>query len=80
MADHVRKFDNRHAGLELLDDEGVAEIVNFSPFDTGNAEVAVDGCANVSDQERIASLGDKEGGIFGFGATRDIFFDRCFGC
>ena len=75
MTDHVGEFDNRHASLELLDDKGVAEIIHLGSGNASNTEVAVDGGTDVANQEGIASLGDKEGGVFGFGATSHIFFD-----
>lgn len=47
MADHVREFDDGDTSLELFDDKGVAEVVDFSAFDAGDAEVAVDGGSDV---------------------------------
>ena len=75
MADHVGELDDRDAGFELFDDESVAEIVDFGTSNACDAEVAVDGSADIADQEGVASLGDKEGSVFGFGAFFDIFFD-----
>ena len=79
MTNHVRKLDNRHSSFELLDDKGVAKIVYLGSSDPGNAEVAIDGGANIADQEGVTSLRNKEGGIFGFGTTSDIFFNGSFG-
>ena len=75
MTDHVGELYDRHAGFELLYNEGVAEIIDLGPFDASNTEVAIDGGADVTDQERITSLGDKEGSVFGFWATSGIFLD-----
>ncbi len=79
MADHVGELDNGDTGFELFDDEGVAQVVDFGARDTGNTEVAVDGGANIADQEGVAGLGNKKSGVLGFGAFFDIFFDGCFG-
>ena len=79
MADHVGELDDRYAGFKLFYNKGVAEIIDLGTFDTGYAEVAVYGGSDVADQEWIASLCDKEGGIFGFWAFFNIFFDSSFG-
>ena len=76
MSNHVGELDDGNAGLELLDNKGVAEIINFGAFNACDTEVAVIGCADVADQERIPGLGDKEGGIFGLWAFADVFLDR----
>ena len=49
MTDHVRKLNNGDTGLELLDDEGVTEIVDFGARNAGNTEVAVDGGPDIAD-------------------------------
>ena len=79
MADHVGELDDGHAGLELFDHKGVAKIVDFGSGDAGDAEVAIDGRADVADQKGVARFGDEEGGVFGFGATAYVFFDGGFG-
>ncbi len=79
MAHHMGELDDRYAGLELFYDECVAEIIDLGTFDTGYAEVTIDCSSDVADQEWIAGLGDKEGGVFGFWAFFDIFFDGSFG-
>lgn len=79
MADHVGELDDGDAGFELFDDKGVAEIVDLGSRNARDAEVTIDGGPDIADQEGVAGFGDKEGGIFGFGATPDVFFDRGFG-
>lgn len=78
MADHMGELDKRDAGFELFDDESVTEVVDLGTLDPGDTKVAIDGRANVTDQERVAGFGDKEGGVFGFGALADVFFDGFF--
>ena len=75
MADHVGELDDRDTGFELFDDESVAQIINLGTSNACDAEVAIDRGSDIADQERVASLGDKEGGIFGFGTTSHVFFD-----
>lgn len=79
MTHHVGELDYGYACLELLDDKGVAQIVDLGPRDARDAEIAVDSRADIADQERIAGFGDKEGRVFGFGTLFDIFFDSSFG-
>lgn len=79
MSDHVGEFDDRYTSFELLYDKGVAEIIDLGSFDTSYTEVAVDCSSDVANQKWIASLGDKEGGVFGFWALFDIFFYGSFG-
>lgn len=75
MTDHVGEFDDGNASLELFDDKSVTEIIDFGSFDAGNAEVAIDGSADVSDQEGIAGFGDKESSVFGPWSFFDVEFD-----
>ena len=75
MTDHVGKLDDGNTGLELFYNKGVAEVIDLGALDAGNAEVAVDGGADVTDQEGVACFGDKKGGVFGFGSASDILFD-----
>ena len=79
MSDHMAKFDDRNTRFELFDNKSMTEIVDLSAFDASDTEVSIDGSSNISNQERIAGFGDKEGGIFGFGAFTHIFFDSQFG-
>ena len=79
MPNHLAEFDNGHSGFELFDDKGVAEIVDFGTFYSSDTEVAVDGGSNVSNEEGVAGLGDKESGVFGFGSFFDVCFNRVFG-
>ncbi len=79
MANHVGELNNGDASLELFHDKGVAEVIDLGSFDSGNTEIAVDGGSDVTDQERIARFGNKQGGVFGFGATSHVFFDSRLG-
>lgn len=79
MADHVGELDDGDTRFELLNHKGVAEIIHFGTFNPGNAEVTIDGGANITDQERVASFSDKEGSILGLGAFAHVFFDGSFG-
>lgn len=79
MADHVGELDDRDSSFQLFDDKGVTEVINLGALDPSDAEVAVDGGSNIADQERIAGLGNKEGGVFGFGTLFDVFLDRGLG-
>lgn len=54
------------------------EIIYLSIFNTCYTEVAIDCSPDVADQERIASFGDKKGGIFGFWATGDVLFNSIY--
>lgn len=49
VANQFGDISERGAAFELVDDKGVAKIVDFSVFDTGEFEVAVDGGADVAD-------------------------------
>lgn len=53
----------------------MTQIVDFGSGNAGNAEIAVDGGADVADQEGVTCLGDKEGGVLGFWPTSDVFLD-----
>ena len=79
MADHVGEFDDGDTGLELFDDEGVAEIVDLGTRNARDAEVAVDGGSDIANQEGVAGLGNKKSGVLGFGATSHVFFDGGLG-
>ena len=50
-----------------MGNKGVAEAIDFGLFNTGDSEVAVNGSPNISDQKRLAGLGDKNGFGSGFG-------------
>lgn len=78
MTDHVGELDYGDSGFELFDDKGMAKIVDFRAFDASNAEVTIDGSADVANEERIAGFSNKKGGIFSFGTTGDIFFNSSF--
>ena len=79
VADHMGEFDDGDARLELLDDKGVAEVIHLRAFNPRDAEVAIDGGADIANQEGITGLGDEEGGVLGFGALFDVFLDCGFG-
>ena len=55
-----------NSGFKLMGDEGVAQIVDFSPFQAGFFKVAVDAGSDVSDQKRTTGFGDKQVVIFDF--------------
>lgn len=72
MADVLVNGLGLDALLELVGDEGVAEIVDFGVFDAGFFEVAVDGGADVSDEERAAGFGDEDVVGVGLGTDGDV--------
>ena len=72
MADEGGDIGEGSAGGELFGDEGVTEVVDFGPFDTGDFKVAIDGGANVSNQKRITGFGEEKRLIVGFGADIDV--------
>ena len=53
-----------NTAFELMGGEGVAEVVDFGVFDAGFFEIAVDGGANVSDQEGMSGFGDEKMVVF----------------
>ncbi len=57
----------------------MAEVVDFGVFNAGDAEVAIDGSANVSNQKRIAGFGNEKGGVAGFGPDFEVVLDGGFG-
>jgi len=79
VADHFTKINQGYSCLELFDDEGVAEIIDLCSFDPCDAEVAVNGGADVTNQEGIAGFGDKKGGVFGFWSLFDVHLDGFLG-
>ncbi len=79
MASELTDVNKGGTGHKLLGDEGVAKIVNLGVLDAGEHEEAVDARANISDEERIAGLGNEDVLGAAFRANVQILIKSGFG-
>lgn len=49
VTDDLRQIKRIQAGGQLVGYKSVAQVINFDGFDTGVAEIAVDGGSDISD-------------------------------
>lgn len=73
MTDQFTDVDQWTAGLELLGNESMAKVVDFSILNSSDMEVSVQVGTDISDQERIAGLGDENRGIATLGTNGQVF-------
>src|SRR3990172_12518324 len=52
---------NGSSGHQVMGDKGMAKIIDFGSFDACDSEVPVNRSPDISDQERPAGFGDKQG-------------------
>lgn len=68
------------AGLQLVDDESVAQVVDISIFDFCNFEIAINAVSNIADEERMAIFGNEQAmAFFGFWPFVKIAIDSFSG-
>lgn len=75
MAHEARDVGEGSAGGELFGDKGVPQVIDLGAFDAGDFEIAVDGGADVTNEEWFTRFGDKDGFFSGFGASSQIGFE-----
>ena len=49
MSENFGEKDERNAMFEMMSYEGVSEIVDFGSFNTGDTEISLDSCSDISD-------------------------------
>ena len=60
MTGELGNIDEGSTSHELLGDKGVAKIVDLGGLDTGEGKETINTGADVSDEERVAGLGNED--------------------